>query len=247
MIPFIILIVLSFLLGSIPFAYIFVKRIQGIDIRTQGSGNVGATNAARSLGKPMGVLILVLDVLKGVVTAGAIPWLMGYWIDHTLPLGGSMQDVFNLLSPKGVALCLGVAAFFGHCYSPFLGFKGGKGVATLLGVYIMVAPMALLMTFLVSGTLIALTRIVSLGSVTGAILLPVAVLFLYWDAYPVGEEYNRPWVSFLVTALVGAIVVFRHRSNLQRLRDGTEGGGGRREEEEEEEVWVKEEVWEEET
>lgn len=218
-VPYFILFGLSFLLGSIPFAYIFVKKLRGIDIRTQGSGNVGATNAARVLGRKLGVAVLALDILKGVVAAGLFRMALEYWLDH-LPLGNSASGVYAVFGPRATGLCFGAGAFLGHCYSPFLRFRGGKGVATLLGVYMVVAWKAVVLTLAVCAILILITRIVSIASITGAILLPAAVLVFYWGEYP----DRHLWVLsiFFVTALMGGLVIFRHRDNIARLAAGTE-------------------------
>lgn len=213
-VPFILLLALAFLLGSVPFAYLFVKKLKGIDIRTHGSGNVGATNAGRLLGKPMGVLIMLLDVCKGVVSAGAGAALLALWVEQW-PLGESARGVLEALGERGAGLSFGIAAFLGHCYSPFLGFRAGKGVATALGVYVVVAPAAILVTFALCGALILVTRIISLASIAGAVLLPVTILIIYWN--------DDPWPLFCVTSVLGAVVVYRHRANIGRLMAGTEG------------------------
>lgn len=205
---------LAFLIGAIPFAFIVVKKLKGIDVRTVGSGNVGATNAGRVLGKPFFILVLVLDALKGVVAAGALPWLLDFWIAH-LPGGASSTRIAEVLGADGLKLCFGIGAFLGHCYSPFLKFKGGKGVATALGVYLVVAPKAILLTLAVCLPIMKLSGIVSIASLTGAVLLPVCILVFYWN--------EHPWTRFWVTALLGAVVIYRHRANIRRLIEGTEG------------------------
>jgi glycerol-3-phosphate acyltransferase PlsY len=201
---FLILLAVSYLIGAIPFAYIFVKALKGTDVRKIGSGNVGATNAARVLGRWMGILILVLDTLKGVV-----PTFFGAWIAN---------GTLDMTTPKYqlVATCLGIAAFLGHCYNPFLRFKGGKGVATGLGVYLVLAPLAALVTLGVCLVIILVTRLVSLASVTGAILLPVLILVFSW------RHPHPQWVVFGLTVVMGAMVILRHRSNIRRLLAGTE-------------------------
>ncbi|MBN1866187.1 glycerol-3-phosphate 1-O-acyltransferase PlsY [Candidatus Sumerlaeota bacterium] len=201
----------AFLLGGVPFAFILVKKIRGIDIRTVGSGNVGASNAKRVLGWPMGILILILDILKGVVAAWALPWIM-----DTVFQSASASILNRLGGTNGMGLCLGLVAFLGHCYSPFLRFKGGKGVATALGVYLVVAPKAALLTLVVCLAIVLATRMVSLASVTGAVLLPAAILAFGWQREP------RPWVVFAITSVLSLIVILRHRSNVRRLLKGTE-------------------------
>jgi glycerol-3-phosphate acyltransferase PlsY len=212
-IVFLVLLVVAFLIGSVPFAFLFVRRMKGIDIRTQGSGNVGATNAARVLGKPMGIFILLLDVAKGAFAAWVLPFALQFWIEH-MPLGLSSSAVLTVLGLRGTGLCMGIAAFLGHCYSPFLGFRGGKGVATALGVYLVVAPKATLVTLAVCVTIILVTRVVSLASLVGAVLLPILIVVFYWS--------DGPWGVVGVTVALSATVVFRHRANIRRLLAGQE-------------------------
>jgi glycerol-3-phosphate acyltransferase PlsY len=202
------LLLLAFLIGSIPFAFILVWRIKRIDVRTVGSGNPGATNVARVLGKPMGFLVLFLDILKGAAPAWFFPLIL-----QAPPFQSQIPVV---LTVRGAELCMGLAAFLGHCYSPLLRFKGGKGVATALGVYLVVAPKATLLTLVVCVLIILTTRMISLASITGAVLLPAALLAFDWH----GKA--SPWVPFGVTALLGAVVLFRHRSNIRRILAGRE-------------------------
>ncbi len=196
----------AFLLGSVPTSYIFVRKIKGLDIRKEGSQNPGATNAARILGRKWGFLVFVIDVSKGYISA----WLLPLILYHT----NLAPEALELLNIKGIGLLFGIAAFLGHCYSPFLAFRGGKGVATALGVYAVVAPQALLLTLAVCAIIVAITRLISLASITGAILLPISILVFGWE--------NPPWVVFAVTTILGSFVVFRHRSNIQRLIRGSE-------------------------
>ena len=216
-VPFVILAVVGFLIGCIPFAYIFVKKIKGIDVRTQGSGNVGATNASRLLGRPLGLAVLVLDALKGAAAAWALPWVLVFWAGHQLPLAAAAAASAGALGPRGTALAMGLCAFLGHCFNPFLRFKGGKGVATALGVYLIVAPKAVALTLVVCVIIIALTRLVSLASITGAVLLPVLLVVFYWP-----ERHNGLWPVLAVTAVISLAVIVRHRANIRRLLAGTE-------------------------
>jgi glycerol-3-phosphate acyltransferase PlsY len=223
-IPFIVLAVVGFVIGCVPFAYIFVKKMKGIDIRTQGSGNVGATNASRLLGRPMGILIMLLDALKGAAAAWVLPHLLRLWADSPhLPLAEAARvslDAFHDHPSQHVsllALVMGLCAFLGHCLNPFLRFKGGKGVATALGVYLVVAPKAVLLTLLVCVAIIVVTRLVSLASITGAILLPVLLVVFYWP-----ERHDGLWPVLAVTAVICLAVVVRHRANIKRLLARTE-------------------------
>jgi glycerol-3-phosphate acyltransferase PlsY len=171
-------------------------KAKGIDIRQHGSGNVGATNAFRVLGKSWGIACLVVDALKG-----ALPVLAAMVI-------GSLT--MNELAPWLV----GIAAVAGHMFSPFMGFRGGKGVATSLGVMLAIVPLPMLAVMIVGIALIWRSGFVSLGSVLGSALLPLAVLAIHWP--------QRPWLPFAVTALMGAAVIWKHRANIARLRNGTE-------------------------
>lgn len=193
----VIALICSFLIGSIPTAYL-MGRLKGIDIRKHGSGNVGATNAFRILGKGWGITCLVLDIVKGLV-----------------PVLLFSSQKFLHHPPSEIWLwVVGLTAIAGHMFSPFLNFKGGKGVATSLGVVLAIAPMPMGIVFALGITIIAVTGYVSVASISGASLLPFLILVLKWQ--------ERPWVSFTVTLLLGAMIVWKHRSNIARLRAGTE-------------------------
>ena len=186
---------LAFLLGSIPTGYL-VARAKGVDIRQHGSGNIGATNVFRTLGKPLGVLVFILDALKGF----AAVWL-------ALRFGGTSDWA-------GIAAA--VAAIAGHNYTPWLGFKGGKGIATSAGVLIALMPWAVLAIALVWFAVFFATRYVSLASICASAALPVAVSALWF--YGCGG--NAPLLGFSV--LIAALAIWRHRSNIERLMAGTE-------------------------
>ena len=190
----------AFLLGGIPFSQLIARR-RGVDLRSVGSGNIGATNLTRALGYGAGALGLLLDAVKGaaaVLIPGAV-------------LGGEATPTLRALA--------GGLAILGHSFSPFLGFKGGKGVATGAGVFAVLAPRATLVALGVFAMVVAITRVVGLASVLAALTLPVVA---HW----VGA--GRP---VTVTAgLVAILVVARHRANLARLVRGTErrlGAGDR--------------------
>ncbi len=190
---------LSYLLGGIPFALV-AGRIKGVDLRAHGSGNLGATNAIRVLGKGLGIPVLLLDVLKGVIAAAAIPMLLGPFEE------------------PGRLVC-GAAAVAGHIFSPFLRFRGGKGVATAGGAFLALAPAATGIAFAVFVLVLLLGRIVSLASVLAAVALPIALASLDASRLLLGAGI-----------VIATLVVFRHRGNLRRLREGTESRiGGRRE------------------
>jgi len=215
-IPFFVFLLLAFLTGCVPFAYILVKRLRGVDIRTQGSGNVGATNASRVLGRKWGLVVLALDTLKGVAAAWFLPWVL-----FLLPNPSVYERWLGL---EGTQLILGMAAFLGHCYNPFLRFKGGKGVATALGVFLIVSWKATVLTAVVCLAIIAATRLVSVASIVAAVLLPAAMLTFQLIAK--GSEapwYQRVnWQVLSMTVLISIVVVIRHRANIKRLLVGKE-------------------------
>lgn len=193
--------VIAYLLGGIPFGYLLVKLKTGGDIRQAGSGNIGATNVHRAAGKAAGILTLILDAGKGVVAL---------WIARILA------------GPDVTWLALAaVAVMLGHIFTPFLNFKGGKGVATFVGAFLFLTPSALLATALVFFASVALTRYISLGSVLGAIVFPLAVWLI---AQP-------PLSVFFASLACSALVLWRHRENIERLRAGRENTfswGGRK-------------------
>jgi glycerol-3-phosphate acyltransferase PlsY len=189
----------SYLLGAIPTSYLVSRFIAGIDLRKQGSGNLGATNLYRVLGWKYAVPVALFDIAKG-----AIPVLVF-----------APQASDSLL----FAMACGVAAIMGHVFSVFVGFKGGKGVATAAGVMLGLTPLALAAAALVWVALVLLTGYVSLGSIAAAAVLPVAVYLL--------EDSTRPEL-FWVDMAIAAGVILLHRRNIQRLLKGTENRFGRR-------------------
>ena len=180
---------LAYLLGSIPTG-LLLARAFGVDIRTTGSGNIGATNVYRTLGRKVGVMTLVGDCLKGVIPV--------------LVARGLGFDVAWVAA-------IGFAAFIGHVYTMFLGFKGGKGVATALGVFLAVSPLAVLLALAVFAVVVGTWRYVSLASISAAAAMPLFVFFL---------DGRTPVV--LMTVGIALLVVFKHKDNIQRLRAGTE-------------------------
>lgn len=190
MLDFVVAAAISYLLGSIPNGLIFGNAIWGVDLRQHGSKNIGATNAWRTIGKAGGISIFALDFLKGAVSA-----YLG------LHLGGSEL--------AGV-LC-GILAIAGHSWSVFLAFKGGKGVATGLGVIAALMPMVTLIVFAVWFAIVYFTGYVSLGSIVGAALVPILTLFFGLHT------------EFLILGLIAAVfIIYRHKSNIERLLNGTE-------------------------
>ena len=206
----------AYLLGSIPTGFLAAKA-KGIDIRAAGSGNIGATNAMRVLGKSAGIFVLLLDAAKGCVACAFIPALIYNWLaPHFYVFSLSFQD-----SPAdfqiGVNVLAGVCAVLGHNYTCWLKFKGGKGIATTAGVYLALAPEALGIALVVFILAILATRYVSVSSIVAAIALPVAVWFT-----------NENLVLRIVTTALCALAVYKHKSNIQRLMAGTENRLGKK-------------------
>ena len=196
-------IVLSYLLGSIPFGFL-IGKARGIDIRRVGSGNIGATNVMRVVGKPWGIVTLILDALKGF-GAVCLAFLAG----------GE--------APEWLGLACGCAAICGHSFPVYLQFKGGKGVATSAGVLIGVAPAAFGVGIGVFALLFGVFRYVSLGSIGAAIAVPLASYFFERAA---GEPV---YLTTYVLVVLGIVVIWRHKANIGRLLAGTENRvGGRR-------------------
>ncbi len=189
----------AFLAGSFPTA-LLMGKMKGVDLRKVGSGNIGATNAFRSLGKTWGIVCLLIDAFKG--------WLPALYFARAPYIPES-------LSASTWMLLVGFCAIAGHTFSPWVGWKGGKGVATSLGVFLAVAPIPVLICFVIGIALIAGTGYVSLASITGATLLPILVFaFSSADA--------RPWPVIIMTALLGAFVIYKHKPNIERLLAGNE-------------------------
>lgn len=194
-----ILFVAAFLLGSIPTGFIIAK-IYGIDIRTQGSGNTGATNVGRTLGKKAGVLTLLLDACKGILPTLTAPMFV--------PLGAHGFGV------EAVASILGLFAIFGHCFSPFLGFKGGKGVATSLGVFLVIAPVPTLLSMVIFLICVKVFGYVSVGSMVASISVPISIAFSFPRPYSAAVLY--------VSIIVALLIVVRHKKNIANLFQGNE-------------------------
>jgi glycerol-3-phosphate acyltransferase PlsY len=193
------LIILAYLIGSIPTALIISKKFFGIDIRDFGSGNMGATNAFRVLGPKYGTIIMVLDILKGIFAVGLFYFLPYY--------------LTNELERTNFMMGLGLAAVVGHIFPVFANFKGGKGVATLLGMLIAVQPIIAVCCIGVFLFVLFLTRYVSLSSILGAIMLPVCVLWI-WNEHEISYR--------LFALLVALLVIITHQKNISRLLKGAE-------------------------
>lgn len=189
----------SYFAGAIPFGFL-IARARGVDIRTVGSGNIGATNVFRSVGKPWGIATFILDALKGYLPAAILPGLCG--------VGAG-----DLASPELARLAGGAAAILGHSFPIFLGFRGGKGVATGAGALMGIAPVAGLMGLATWAVVFFASRYVSLASITAAVAVSVSAWVWHHSA-------NLTVPSALT--LLAALVVYRHKDNIRRLLAGTE-------------------------
>lgn len=226
---------LAFLLGSIPFG-LLIARMKGIDIRAHGSGNIGATNVLRIVGKKHGITCLLLDALKGYLPVllainliqieGRMPTPHLGFLD-SLALHLSAADQF-----KGqlVQVLTALFAVLGHNYSPWVGFKGGKGIATSAGVLLGLMPAAVVLLILVWGLLFLTTRYVSVASVGAAASLPL-ITHLGARFHHVANDKSQPtlWEAgtwnkplFAFTVIIALLAIWKHRTNLRRLREGTE-------------------------
>ena len=212
-----VLFVASYLVGSIPFGLI-VSRLKGVDIRQHGSGNLGATNVGRVLGRKWGALVLLLDVAKGALTSIGANLLL-------LNVAGPSVGV-DPVYLDWVWLGTGVCCVLGNTAPIYLRFKGGKGVATTLGVILGIWPfltIPALATLVVWAAVVKLSRYVSLGSIVAACFMPLAfVVTARIGDWPIDDHY--PLLG--LTLVVGSLVVFRHRSNIGRLLSGTENKVG---------------------
>jgi acyl phosphate:glycerol-3-phosphate acyltransferase len=196
--------VVAYLLGSIPFGYLLVKIFRGQDIRLSGSGNIGATNVARSGAKGLGIATLLLDAAKG---------LLAVWLASALA-----QSSYNIC---GSTLCLPVkelmslAALFavlGHVFTMWLKFRGGKGVATALGTFVVLYPRAILVCLAVFVVIVAISRYISLGSIVSAAAFPLVIYLLK----------SRDWLSLLMISVTSLLVIVKHHQNIGRILAGNE-------------------------
>jgi acyl phosphate:glycerol-3-phosphate acyltransferase len=199
---YVILVAVGYLLGSIPTGYL-VGRARGIDIRTAGSGNIGATNVFRILGKAAGASVLLADAAKGFLACWLLAALVAGWLEPPPGTPASLAERCKIIA--------GVAAILGHNYTCWLGFKGGKGVATTAGVLLALFPAAFLIGLGVWLVVFGLSRYVSLASIAAGLALPLAV-------WLVGGGLTLTCVA----GLLGAMAIYKHKSNIQRLLNGTE-------------------------
>lgn len=205
MIVYIIMAIIAYLIGSVNFSIIFSKRFAGFDVREKGSGNAGTTNMLRSVGKKAAVITLICDILKGVVSIGIAILL------------GNIPD----LNKELLVQIAGVSVILGHTFPIFFGFKGGKGVATSLGVLLLSNWQIGLICLVFALVLMVLTRMVSVGSCGAAVLFPVLTLFIN-EHYTVLTEGKQGNTYFIYSVILAVIVLFNHRSNIKRLLNGTE-------------------------
>jgi glycerol-3-phosphate acyltransferase PlsY len=200
-------VVAAYLLGSVSFAWLLAWKLRGVDLRTVGSGNLGATNAGRLLGRKLAILVYFLDFSKGLLPVLLLRLFAG---------GAALWDAVP------VALAAGVAAFVGHCFPLWHGFRGGKGVATASGAIVGLTPLVALVAFAVFGLTLRQSRIVSLASLSAAATLPVAEALI--------REGERPGATLVGYAAMALIVAARHHRNVRRLIAGEEpriGGAAR--------------------
>jgi acyl phosphate:glycerol-3-phosphate acyltransferase len=209
----------SYLLGSIPFGYLLVRIFRGQDVRNTGSGNIGATNVARTGSKGLAIATLVLDALKGYFAVAFAFWLAGARRFASSDLPASVYDsASRMIDSRTIFLLAAVAAFcaiLGHMFTVWLRFKGGKGVATAAGAFVALAPKCLLLSLLLFAIVLALTRYVSLGSIVAAASFPWFVLWL-------NPPERSSALILLVITVSSALVIVRHRDNIRRLLAGTE-------------------------
>lgn len=183
---------IAYLIGAVPFGYLLVKLLRGGDVRASGSGNIGATNVLRTSGRTLGIVTLILDIAKGFVAV----WIVAVLTDHSM--------FWTSLAA--------LAVMAGHAFPVFLGFQGGKAVASFIGAFLYLAPLPLAAVLILFVAVVAVTGYISLGSIMAAAAFPIGV----WIVMHPG------WELVLVAIIAGAFVVYRHKSNLERIRAGTE-------------------------
>ncbi len=227
---YIVMALIAYAIGSINFSVIISKKMAGFDVREKGSGNAGSTNVLRTVGKKAAAITLVCDILKGVVS-----------VLIAVVIGLFAKDVSKAILVEVAAL----AVVLGHTFPVFFGFRGGKGVATSLGIILIINWQIGLICLVFALALMALTRMVSLGSISASVLFAILTLFIK-DNYIAGIEHDMTFVVFGL--LLAAFVIFNHRTNLKRILNGTENKLGSKKKEEvkeEKETEKKEEIKEE--
>lgn len=203
---YILMAIIAYAIGSVSFSIIFSKKFAGFDVREKGSGNAGTTNMLRSVGKGLAALTLICDILKGVVA---------------ILLAIGIGKIATEVKPEILVQIAGVFVVLGHTFPVYFGFKGGKGVATSLGILLLVNWQIGLICLVFGLAIIILTRMVSLGSVMTAILFPVLTIFIT-ENYVVDGNY------IIFGIIMAAIVIFNHRSNIKRIYKGEENKLGQK-------------------
>ena len=198
--------IIAYAIGSINFSVIFSRKFAGFDVREKGSGNAGTTNMLRSVGKKAAAITLICDILKGVISI-VIAIIVG--------------NIAKNLDRELLLQIAGIAVVLGHTFPIFFGFKGGKGVATSLGVLLISNWQIGLICLVFAVVLMALTRMVSLGSCAAAVLFPVLTLFIN-QHYTVLTDGKSGRVYFVYSVILAIIVLYNHRSNIKRILSGTE-------------------------
>jgi len=210
---YIIVAVVAYLLGSIPFGYILVRLFTGVDVRAQGSGNIGATNVARTGRKGLAIATLALDALKGVMAV-----LFAYYLhEYSLPPEPALYSVpidIIVQQPFRMGATAALFAILGHMFPVWLKFKGGKGVATGLGVFVALAPKSVLVVLAAFLVVVGITRYVSLGSIVAAALFPIAFYYL-------NPRQRTPAILAMISG-VSLLIIWKHRENIRRLIAGNE-------------------------
>lgn len=206
------IIILSYLVGSIPTSVMYGKWFRGIDIRKHGSGNAGGTNVFRVLGWKPGVGVIIFDGLKGYIAVAVIARLY-FDLSIPFPSTGPFEE-FTI-----VQIIAGSAAILGHIWTLFAGFKGGKGIATAAGMMIGIAPIEFAVSVVVFMVVLTVSRFVSLGSISAAVAFPLT-LFFRWNIFQVEIEDYSTLVYF--SLVIAALLIFTHRGNIKRLIQGTE-------------------------
>ena len=224
MAAYIIIALIAYAIGSVNFSVIISKKMAGFDVREKGSGNAGSTNVLRTVGKKAAAITLVCDILKGVVA-----------ILVALVIGLFAKESSKAILVEVAAL----AVVLGHTFPIFFGFRGGKGVATSLGIILLINWKIGLICLVFALTLMALTRMVSLGSISASVLFAVLTMFIT-DSYVAGIEHDFSFVVFGI--LLAAFVIFNHRSNLKRILNGTENKLGSKKKDSQEEPKKEEKV-----
>ena len=211
MAAYIIVAIIAYLIGSVNFSILISKKMAEFDVREKGSGNAGTTNMLRSVGKKAAAITLICDILKGVVSI-VIAIIVG--------------NIVKNLDREFLLQIAGIAVVIGHTFPIFFGFKGGKGVATSLGVLLMSNWQIGLICLVFALVLMVLTRMVSLGSCGAAVLFPVLTLFIN-QHYTVLTEGKSGRVYFVYSVILAIIVLYNHRSNIKRILNGTENKLGK--------------------